>query len=245
MTLFLAELTMQIIPVVDVRFGQVVRAEAGQREQYAPLKSLLATSTNPADVARGYLTLYPFPIVYAADLDGIEGRGTQAQLGAQLAAACPGADIWIDDGTHAFADISLRLKQPQRHAVIGSEMLTSALALEGPMAMFGPRIVLSLDFGSEGFRGPIALLDDASRWPKSVIVMTLAKVGGNAGPDVRRLREIARRASPGTRVFAAGGVRNLDDLRALRDAGAAGALIASALHTGQIKTGGLEEAAGW
>ncbi len=236
---------MQIIPVIDVRYGQAVLAVAGQRDNYAALNTPIAASTHPADIARGYLKLFPFQTLYAADLDGIEGRGAKEQLGAQLSLACPGASIWIDDGAHAPADIAARLMLPQRHAVIGSELLTSALALEGPMAMFGARIVLSLDFGLEGFKGPIGLLDDSSRWPAHVIVMTLAKVGVNAGPGIRRVKDVVRRAGSGTKVFAAGGVRHVEDLKALRDVGAAGALVASALHNGQIKTGGLEEAAGW
>jgi phosphoribosylformimino-5-aminoimidazole carboxamide ribotide isomerase len=55
---------------------------------------------------------------------------------------------------------------------------------------------------------------------------------------------IAEMAGPKRRVFAAGGVRNIDDVRALKDSGASGVLIASALHAGKIKTGDLEQIAG-
>jgi phosphoribosylformimino-5-aminoimidazole carboxamide ribotide isomerase len=82
-------------------------------------------------------------------------------------------------------------------------------------------------------------------WPADVIVMTLTRVGADAGPDIALARDIAARAGLGRRVFAAGGVRNVDDLKRLADAGIAGALVATALHTGQIKTGDLEEIAGW
>jgi phosphoribosylformimino-5-aminoimidazole carboxamide ribotide isomerase len=39
-------------------------------------------------------------------------------------------------------------------------------------------------------------------------------------------------------------VRGRDDLQALRDAGAAGALVATALHDGKITAGDLVEIAG-
>jgi phosphoribosylformimino-5-aminoimidazole carboxamide ribotide isomerase len=74
--------------------------------------------------------------------------------------------------------------------------------------------------------------------------MTLASVGLNEGPDLKRVAAIAEMAGPKRRVFAAGGVRHIDDVRALRDAGAAGVLVATALHEGKIKTGDLEEIAG-
>ena len=69
--------------------------------------------------------------------------------------------------------------------------------------------------------------------------MTLARVGSDQGPDLGKLSEMLR-GDHGRRLFAAGGVRNAEDLRILAETGAAGALIASALHTGQI---GREEVA--
>jgi phosphoribosylformimino-5-aminoimidazole carboxamide ribotide isomerase len=63
--------------------------------------------------------------------------------------------------------------------------------------------------------------------------MTLARVGSGEGPDLARLGQIMGK-NPGHRLYAAGGVRDLDDLKGLNDAGAAGVLVASALHDGRI-----------
>ncbi len=46
------------------------------------------------------------------------------------------------------------------------------------------------------------------------------------------------------RIYAAGGVRNRADIEALHAAGAAGVLIATALHAGTIKADDLKEIAG-
>ena len=56
-------------------------------------------------------------------------------------------------------------------------------------------------------------------------------------PDVALVRELCARF-PEFQLLAGGGVRDLADLRALADAGAAGALVATALHSGAI---GCEE----
>ena len=48
----------------------------------------------------------------------------------------------------------------------------------------------------------------------------------------------------GRRIYAAGGVRDRADMIALHAAGAAGVLVATALHAGTIKAGDLEEIAG-
>ena len=66
----------------------------------------------------------------------------------------------------------------------------------------------------------------------------LARVGGTAGPDLRRLRGV-RAQAPGRRVYAAGGVRGAKDLAELRAVGCAGVLLASALHDGRLGSGEL------
>jgi len=223
---------MQIIPVIDVRGGVAVRAVKGDRANYHPLATPLASSADPIAVASGLRTLFPFGTIYLADLDGIEGRGANTALQRRVAASWLGREVWIDDGS------SDQLSAPQNRisSVLGSESMASLQTVQ-------PGAILSLDFRGDAFQGPPALLDNAALWPERVIVMTLGRVGSGEGPDLPRLREIISRAE-GREIFAAGGVRNIDDLKALRGIGAAGALVATALHTGKIKTGDLEEIAG-
>ena len=236
--------SFEVIPVLDIRHGQAVRAIAGDRVNYQPLVTPLAAGADPVAVAYGYRQIYPFSTLYVADLDGIEGRGGNTRLLADLAAQCPAMNIWADDGSADEAGVSSMLGNPRMTAVVGSESHLGASELQRLIAHFGDRIILSLDFAGDEFTGTNKLLADATRWPRRVIVMTLARVGTNSGPDIARIADIAQRAGPARQVYAAGGVRNREDLLAVRAAGASGALIASALHNGQIKTGDLEEIAG-
>src|SRR4029079_18115661 len=75
-----AGVMMDVIPVIDVRHGLAVAAVRGQRADYKPLATPLAAGSDPAAVARGYAALFTFPVLYVADLDGIEGRGRNANL---------------------------------------------------------------------------------------------------------------------------------------------------------------------
>ena len=70
-------------------------------------------------------------------------------------------------------------------------------------------------------------------WPQRVLAMNLHRVGSNKGPDLALIVGLAGRV-PGCQVYAAGGVRSIEDLERIAAAGAAGALIASALHDGRI-----------
>ena len=75
--------------------------------------------------------------------------------------------------------------------------------------------------------------------PSAVIVMTLARVGSGEGPGSANASPRSSPAPDGRRVYAAGGVRHRADIEALHAAGAAGVLIATALHAGTIKAGDL------
>ena len=127
--------------------------------------------------------------------------------------------------------------------VIGSESLGGLDDVAALRALPRDGYVLSLDFKDDRFAGPRQVLDEAEHWPEAVIVMTLARVGSGDGPDLARMADIVARAGD-RRIYAAGGVRNRADIEALHAAGAAGVLIATALHAGTIKAGDLEEIAG-
>ena len=62
---------MEVIPVIDLKGGAVVRARLGLRQSYAPIVTTLARTSAPLDVVAGLLTIHPFRTVYIADLDAI------------------------------------------------------------------------------------------------------------------------------------------------------------------------------
>jgi phosphoribosylformimino-5-aminoimidazole carboxamide ribotide isomerase len=243
---------MEVIPVIDVLHGVAVAAVRGARASYLPLVTPLAhrgaeggaqggaEGSDPAAVARGLRSLFPFAVLYVADLDGIEGRRADAGLWARLAAQMPEAEIWLDAGWRP-GDITGGAA-PGATPVIGSESLKS-----GDVARLASlpahAYVLSLDFKGGEFAGPEHLLARPELWPQRVIVMTLARVGSGEGPDLERLREIVKRAG-GRKVYAAGGVRNVSDIAACERTGAAGVLVATALHAGTITAGDLLQIAG-
>ncbi|MFN0219285.1 MAG: HisA/HisF-related TIM barrel protein [Hyphomicrobium sp.] len=234
---------MDVIPVLDVLGGQVVRAVHGDRANYQPLVTPLAPTSDPVDVAKGIRALYPFRRFYVADLDGIAGRGRNVHLTPALSRVCGGADIWIDAGTCSRGAARALLAAPVATLVIGSESLESLAAAKEILAEAPQRSVLSLDFRGDEFMGPDALLSDPGLWPSRVIVMTLSRVGSDDGPDLDRIAAIVKRAH-GRKIYAAGGVRDLADLKSIRGAGAAGALVSTALHSAKISAGDLKEIAG-
>jgi phosphoribosylformimino-5-aminoimidazole carboxamide ribotide isomerase len=223
---------MQVIPVIDLKGGAVVRARLGMRFTYAPIVTPLARTSEPVDVVAGFLGFYPFRTIYVADLDAIERAGNHDETITTLSAAFPGVTFWVDVGIGASEEARAWLGRHTRaHLVLGAESLRDL----DPLKAVGKdaRILLSLDFDGERFLGPDALMAAAALWPRRIIVMTLARVGSHAGPDLERLAAVARHA-PEAEIYAAGGLRGPADLECLTRVGVSGVLVASALHDGRL-----------
>ena len=228
---------MQAIPVIDLMGGAVVRARMGDRASYRPLESPLSPTSDPVDVVRGLLGVYPFGALYVADLDAIQRNGANLPALRRIRAGFPALQMWIDNGAADPAALEALIHAGLGAPVIGSESQRDSALIAQHRA--SSRVVLSLDFRGDAFQGPPEILAEPGLWPRRIIVMTLARVGSGAGPDLRRLAAI--RSVAGEReIYAAGGVRDAADLVGLKAAGASGALIATALHERRIVRADLE-----
>ena len=222
---------MEVIPVIDLKDGVVVHARMGLRSAYAPIETPLSPTSRPNDVARGLLSIFPFKTFYVADLDAIENKGNNNAALRQLSAEYPNLVFWVDAGIADIHDGERWLEAGFGHLVIGSE--TQRNSELSRYLRQNERTILSLDFRGDAFLGPVSLLNDASAWPAKIIVMTLARVGSASGPDINRLATIQSRFV-NRQVYAAGGVRDANDLALLAQVGIAGALVATSLHNGKL-----------
>ncbi|MDB5558627.1 MAG: histidine biosynthesis protein [Enterovirga sp.] len=219
-----------IIPVIDLRHGRVVRAKAGERSVYRPIETPLAPSADPVAVTAGLLSAVPSRRLYVADLDAIEEQRPQHAALRRLRDAFPKVEFWVDAGFAEDDAVARFLASGIGRPVLGTE------SQRGPdlLARYRAEAILSLDTRGDTRLGPAELHDTPALWPEDVIVMTLARVGGDLGPDLDRIREVKARAS-GARIHAAGGLRGPEDLGPLAQAGAAGILVASAIHDGRLR----------
>lgn len=228
---------MNVIPVIDLLDGRVVRAVRGERSRYRPIESSLCPGTDPAPLALRLCEHCATDTLYVADLDALQGRPAQIGALCGLLDALPRVGLWLDAG-FADADAAAMLLGalgPGRSRVTpvyGSESLASRDALR---RCFAPpsRALLSLDSRGGAPLDPAGVRRAPSLWPERVIVMTLERVGSGEGPDLEAFAAV-RRAAPQSQLIGAGGIRGEADLAACAAAGAAAWLVASALHDGRI-----------
>jgi phosphoribosylformimino-5-aminoimidazole carboxamide ribotide isomerase len=222
---------MEVIPVIDLKDGIVVHARMGIRSAYAPIATPFSSTSRPNDVARGLLSIFPFKKFYVADLNAIENKGNNNAALKQLSVEFPDLVFWVDAGIADVHDAERWLESGFGHLVLGSETQRDSDLIR--YLCRNNRTILSLDFRGDAFLGPASLLNEPDMWPINVIVMTLARVGSASGPDMNRLKSIKSRAN-NRWVYAAGGVRDANDLALLGQAGIAGALVATSLHNGKL-----------
>jgi phosphoribosylformimino-5-aminoimidazole carboxamide ribotide isomerase len=230
---------LDVIPVLDLKAGQVVHARGGERAAYAPIQSPLAAGSAPLPLARALLQRSGGCSLYVADLDAITGAAAQvATLQALLQGLVPtwpGLQLWLDAGSARLADaqaLQARVGPLGAHLrpVLGSE----SLAAGDPGLAGHPRAVLSLDMRHGEPLDPAGLWARPAAWPATVLVMTLDQVGRAQGPALDTLRRL-RAQRPDLAWVGAGGIRHRGDLAAAAQAGASAWLVASALHDGSLQ----------
>jgi phosphoribosylformimino-5-aminoimidazole carboxamide ribotide isomerase len=240
---------MRVVGVIDLKDGTAVHAVRGERERYRPVRGAIGGDDGDAlALARGFRAELGLDELYVADLDAIVGDG---ENGAGIAALAREARVMVDAGVSDPVRARALLDLGAHRVIVGTETLPGPDALDRLLAELPPgALVLSIDLREGRLLSPdpqlvgLPALDAVARLHRAglreAIVLDLARVGSGSGPDVALIAEI-HAAFPDLELLAGGGVRDVEDLRALEAAGAAGALVATALHRGVIGARELAE----
>lgn len=229
---------MQLIPVIDLMAGQVVRGVRGERSAYRPIRSSLCESSAALDLAPRLLARAASDTLYIADLDALMGGALQFDILAALLEHLPATQFWVDGGFRDAESVEAFRQRLGPHAarvvpIVASESLADADHARRCLEAHRAQCILSLD------RRHGSLLDAGGChahpewWPDRVIVMTLDRVGADTGPDLDTLHSV-QALRPDVQLIGAGGIRQNADLQRAAASGARAWLVASALHDGRI-----------
>lgn len=230
---------MIIYPAIDLRGGRVVRLTEGRFDQEK------SYGDDPLAVARDFAAAGA-TWLHVVDLDGAKDPGRrQAELLAKLARDS-GLRVQTGGGIRAEAQVAALLAGGAQRVIVGSLAARDPGLVRGWLARFGgERIVLAPDVRLDAAGIPrvaaagwqestgVALDDFLRRYVDAGLVHILctdiSRDGKLTGPNTGLYSELVGKF-PALQLQASGGVSSLDDLRALRQTGAAGAIVGRALY---------------
>lgn len=237
---------MLILPAIDLLDGACVglyQGDYGRATEY---------SEDPVSVARRFAAAGA-PWLHVVDLDGArEGRPVNDALVREVTRAVS-VPVQVGGGIRDAEEAASCLASGVRRVVLGTAGVERPEELASVVARFGAdRVAAALDVDEGRVRvdgwlreaaAPIAdvlrRLSDAG--VKTLLYTDVRRDGTLASPNVEAARRLV---AAGWRVLVAGGVARPAHLDALREAGAAGAVVGTALYRGTMTLEEALEAAG-
>jgi phosphoribosylformimino-5-aminoimidazole carboxamide ribotide isomerase len=225
---------MEVIPAVDLLGNAAVRlrqGDYGHATEYG----------EPLTLARRFAAAGA-RLIHVVDLDGARAGLIRPVVIQALVHASSPASVQASGGVRSVADATALVEAGADRVVVG----TAAWALmDAFVASLGERLVVALDVRdgtvrTRGWAEEGSGLDEAidrcvAAGVPRLLCTAIERDGMLAGPDTALVRRVVDRS--GLPVLAAGGVRSAEDVEALANAGAEGAIVGRALLEGRIELG--------
>jgi phosphoribosylformimino-5-aminoimidazole carboxamide ribotide isomerase len=235
---------MEIIPAIDLRGGKCVRLVQGRYDRETVF------SDDPVEMARRW-EREGARRLHIVDLDGArEGQPRNLAVVEGIARAVE-IPVQLGGGIRSEETARQALAAGVQRVIIGTAALDRASAQHMADAL-GEALAAGIDArdGRVAVRGWVEMSEVKAvdlaremaglgiRW---IVFTDIGQDGMLAGPNTSALRELvkASRAS----IIASGGISSAADIRAVKEAGAAGAIIGTALYTGRLSLKEALEAA--
>lgn len=233
-------MNFEVIPAVDMRNGKCVQLVQG-----VPGSEIISLD-NPFAVALDWIDKGA-KTLHLVDLDGaIEGKRKNAPTVEIIIKACKekGVSIQVGGGIRNFEDAAALLKLGVSRVILG----TAALQNPGLVALlanaFGKEFVTVALDAKNGRISIKGWTEECAQTPVemgrkfeelgagSLLFTNIDTEGLMQGVNPLPTKELVESVS--IPVIASGGVSSLQDLRILKETGAAGVVIGSALYTGKF-----------
>lgn len=227
---------MQIFPAIDLYGGQAVRLYQGDYDQmtvYDP--EPLNTVQRFEQAGASHLHL--------VDLEGAKTGQTTNLPTIEKITARTGLFVEVGGGIRTMDTIRRYLDAGVRRVILGTAAVTDPDFTARAVAEYGDKIAVGADLkdGKVAIKGWLETSQDG--WEtffdrmqqlgvKTIICTDISRDGAMQGTNRALYRTLAVRYPMD--IIASGGVSSLEDIRALKEAGVAGAIIGKAYYTGAI-----------
>ena len=237
---------MNVIPAIDLRQGQCVRLFQGDFDRQTNY------SDDPVSLAGSYNDM-GFRDLHIVDLDGARSGRQENQEIIRNIIDSNDMTIQIGGGIRTESQLESWLDAGVARIVIGSLAIIRPRLVSDWLSSYGPeKIVLALDVTVDDAGVPRLVTHgwtrsgDMTLWQcintylqvdlRHVLCTDISRDGAMTGPNIKLYAQLIEKY-PHILLQASGGVRDIDDLKALKHIGAPAAISGRALLDGKIKTG--------
>jgi phosphoribosylformimino-5-aminoimidazole carboxamide ribotide isomerase len=226
---------MIVIPAIDLRGGRAVRLRRGDPTEET------AYDEDPVAVARRFQDEGARRL-HVIDLDAALGEGDNRETVREICRSVV-VPVQVGGGIRSMDAVKAVVDDGAARAILGTAAAADASFVERVVEEFAERVVVAVDVRgghvmTNGWReegpelGPaIAALNGAGA-PR-YLVTAIARDGTLEGPDLTLYRQVLTLTD--RPVIASGGVRNADDVWALRDVGCEAVVTGKALYERTLK----------
>jgi len=226
---------MEIIPAIDLKEGACVQLVGGD-----PRHEKLRID-DPVEQARRFIGMGA-RWIHIVDLDRALGIGNNLQVIKKILEV-PGARFQVGGGIRFTEDIDALLECNAARVVVGTRAVTDDKWFSHVCERYGDRVVAAVDA-----RGDDILIKG---WQESsgkklhewsaraaemgiggLLYTDVSREGRMGGVNAEGVSQLTRKIK--IPIVASGGVRNMDDLQALWEAGAWGVVVGMAVYTGAL-----------
>ena len=222
----------ELIPVLDLMSSIAVSGKSGKRETYKPLETIYSKTPDPVEIAVA-LKRQGFKRIYVADLDAIEGKGSNMEIVRKINHVLP---VMLDWGVKDFGSFTFALDYA-RYIIVATETLNSWEDLEEIFKKYPKeRIIVSVDVKDGQILGKFISTFDEVRSkfkqlkPEAIILLDISSVGTLKGYDQDILDEFSGMEDS---LILGGGITP-DEIQKMENRGVSKFLIGTALHSGEI-----------
>ena len=227
---------MIIFPAIDLRGGKCVRLIQGDFDKET------VYSDDPQATALKWQSM-GVKFLHVVDLDGARAGSPKNLDAIKKILDAVNIPIEVGGGIRTLDDMEQLLSLGVRRVILGSIAVENPALVAAAVQRFGNRVVVGID-ARNGFvavhgweKSSSVKVGDLAKQivaagVKTIIYTDISKDGMLSGVNAAVFTELAQKS--GAQIVASGGVRSIEDSRALKATGVAGVIVGKAIYTGSL-----------
>ncbi len=227
---------MIIFPAIDLRGGKCVRLIQGDFDKET------VYSDDPQATALKWQSMGA-KFLHVVDLDGARVGSPQNLDAIKKILDTVEIPIEVGGGIRTIADVEKILSLGVRRVILGSVAVENISLVAEAVKKFGDKIVVGID-ARNGFvavhgweKSSQVKVEELAKkivaaGVETIIYTDISKDGMLSGVNAKIFSELQKIS--GAKIVASGGVKNLEDIRALKAAKISGVIVGKAIYTGAL-----------